>query len=269
MPPFSRPFRPGPHAATMAGVLHSLSRHHYSNYLMYSQSLWYPMVPSCQKSLASFTAFETGCTSHHYASVIILISARNPMQSRKCPQMDLAAFSAFPQPIITVSSTFSTSIVTQNLSIQMLEAQAATWPLESLEFVPASHITSMQGPTVLLDRNFPGVAVLQVEQLSGPIRRLRGATLVVQVKAYLDEEALETPRPSTYCHHRIHRKVIMTTTIYLLSSSYTPKGHNDHLMMIRQHYIFFPGFLKFPENSMLPIFPSVPLSLSCILIPPS
>ena len=95
----------------------------------------------------------------------------------------------------------------------MLEAQAtaATWAAESLEFVPASHITSMQGPTVLLDRNFPGVAVLQVKQLSGPTRRLRGATLVVQVKAYLDEEALETPRPSTYCHHRIYRKFIMTT----------------------------------------------------------
>jgi hypothetical protein len=182
MPPFSRPFRPGPHAATMVGVLHSLSRHHYSNSLMYSHSLWYPMVPSCQKSLASFTALGTGCTSYHYASVIILISARNPMQSRKCPQMDLAAFSAFPLPIIIVSSTFSTSIVTQNLPIQMLEAEAATWPPESLESVPASHITSMQGPTVLLDRTFPGVAVLQVEQLSGPIHRLRGATLVVQVK---------------------------------------------------------------------------------------
>ncbi len=48
MPPFNRPFRPGPHAATMAGVLHSLSRHDYSNFLMYSRSLWYPMVPSCQ-----------------------------------------------------------------------------------------------------------------------------------------------------------------------------------------------------------------------------
>jgi hypothetical protein len=74
------------------------------------------MVPNgtqLSKSLASFTALGTGCTSYRYASVIILISARVSMQSRKRPQMDLAAFSL---PIIIVPSTFSTSIVTQILS---------------------------------------------------------------------------------------------------------------------------------------------------------
>lgn len=46
------------------------------------------MVPNgtqLSKSLASFTALGTGCTSYRYASVIILISARVSMQSRKCP----------------------------------------------------------------------------------------------------------------------------------------------------------------------------------------
>jgi hypothetical protein len=153
---------PGLHAATIAGVLHSL----VVPILSLSQVFSFVMIFSCQSHWQRFSGFGTSCTNYQYATAVVLISARVFMHSRTFFPMVIAAFSL---PIIIVLSPSSSSTVTQFRLIQTVEAEAIA-PPENLTFSSRKSHNSHAGSSVLPRHNI---------FLGHPSRRLTAVWVVL------------------------------------------------------------------------------------------
>jgi hypothetical protein len=156
---------PGLHAATIAGVLHSL----VVPILSLSQVFSFVMIFSCQSHWQRFSGFGTSCTNYQYATAVVLISARVFMHSRTFFPMVIAAFSL---PIIIVLSPSSSSTVTQFRLIQTVEAEAIAPPRESNIFFPQVTQLSCRVLCATSTQHFPRSSISQVDSCLGRSRSL-------------------------------------------------------------------------------------------------